>query len=225
MSEIELVERLERLERAHRRLKGFALAALVLAATSMLAKQTKLAVTYAAEPVPNVITAHEFDVVDSLGKVRVSMDAGQSMPTIRLYDAQGKPKLQMLVSPFDSLPMIALNDAKGKESAQITVEPGGGPDIILFNPASEVLQMGARIHINQSGEPSIEILDAKGRAHLAVDPSGSPSSALSDPQGFEMDLGGTQTRKLVTGATEQTSAASIVMFGNDKEHHVVWKAP
>lgn len=40
-----------------------------------------------------------------------------------------------------------------------------------------------------------------------------------------MDLGSTRLAAARTGATEQTSAASIVMFGNDKGHHVIWQAP
>lgn len=43
--------------------------------------------------------------------------------------------------------------------------------------------------------------------------------------GFEMDLGGTITRTIATRAIQQTSAASIIMFGNDKTHHVIWQAP
>jgi hypothetical protein len=40
-----------------------------------------------------------------------------------------------------------------------------------------------------------------------------------------MDLGSSSTTKTITGETQQTSAASIVMFGNDKDHYVIWKAP
>lgn len=54
---------------------------------------------------------------------------------------------------------------------------------------------------------------------------GSPSISLVDGKGFEMDLGGANVVEETTGATKQTSAASIVMFGNDKNHHVIWQAP
>ena len=198
MTETELIHRLERLERSHRRLKGFALVALVLT--------TALATIYATAPVPEKITAHAFDVVDSTGKVRVLMTVDAAMPAIRLYDVDGKPKIQMVVAPYDGLPLIVLSDAQGRESAQISVQQGGAPDIMLFDPT-----------LKGSGfKPSVDI---------GVDPSGSPSIALADSQGFKMDLGSTSTVNVKTGSTEQTSAASIVMFGNDEKHHVIWQAP
>jgi hypothetical protein len=170
MTETELVERLERLERAHRRLKGFALAALVLA--------TALATIYATQPVPQTITAHQFNVVDGSGKVRVSMGGlqGQPMFGFSVYDAQGKPGVSVVVSPSGAI--IDLGDAQGLV-----------------------------------------------RTKLNVTPEGESSIALSDPQGFEMDLGSTKTVMAATGATERTSVASIAMFANDKERHVIWKVP
>jgi len=83
MSEAELTRRLERLERDNRRLKGFALATIVLT--------TAVVTICATQPVPQTITAHEFNVVDSSGKVRirVSMECSSTTdcaPTIRLFD-------------------------------------------------------------------------------------------------------------------------------------------
>jgi hypothetical protein len=60
---------------------------------------------------------------------------------------------------------------------------------------------------------------------MDVNSSGAPQVELSDPQGFTMDLGSTGTINAKTGETQRTSAASIVMFGNDKRHHVIWRAP
>jgi hypothetical protein len=83
-----------------------------------------------------------------------------------------------------------------------------------------------------SGAPStaqraLSFFDAKGmeRASIYVSPAGAPSIELSDSAGYSMDLGSTSTITPITGATQQTSAASIVMFGSGKEHHVVWQAP
>jgi hypothetical protein len=55
--------------------------------------------------------------------------------------------------------------------------------------------------------------------------SDSPLVEIADGKGSYMDLGSTGFSAPRTGATTQTSAASIVMFGNDKHHHVVWQAP
>lgn len=62
-------------------------------------------------------------------------------------------------------------------------------------------------------------------AGMGVSPSGEPSLTLHDTQGYRMDLGSTRTVIPATGQTQQTSADSIVMFGNDKKHHVIWQAP
>jgi hypothetical protein len=163
MSERDLIERLEKLERDNRRLKGLALAPLVLA--------TALATIYATQPVSPVIEAHMFIVVDDSGRKRMTL----SENLIMLYDAQGKPRAMMSLDPWGAA--IVLSDAEGKASALLNVTPEGQPSI-----------------------------------------------TLGDRQGFEMDLGSTKTVVPVTGAVEQTSAASIVMFRNDKEHHVIWRA-
>ncbi len=165
MAEKELIERLEKLERDNRRLKGFAVATLILAAA--------LGAIYATQPVPDVIKAHEFEAVDSTGRVRARMGA----PIIWLTDAQGKTRPIMHFDPGDGFG-IALYDAQGKD-----------------------------------------------RADMGLLPSGSPSITLRDPQGFRMDLGSAWTEPHAAGATRATSAASIIMFGNDKKHHVIWQAP
>jgi len=170
MSETELVVRLERLERAHRRLKGFALAALGLA--------TALATIYATQPVPRTITAHRFEVVDDAGKMQVELG----------LDRWGTA-------------FIGVHDAGSKGGAFMGVGASGDPYITLTE------------------------FNAKGLVRMDVNSSGSPVIGLSDAQGFRMDLGSTTTVKAKTGATEQTSAASIVMFGNDEKHRVIWQAP
>jgi len=38
-------------------------------------------------------------------------------------------------------------------------------------------------------------------------------------------LSSTSTVMARSGETQPTSAASVVMFGNDKKHKVIWRAP
>jgi hypothetical protein len=187
-----VLERLNRLERHNRRLKQAALAAFVLA--------TALATIYATQPVPQKITAHEFDVVDNSGRVRVGMGMLSGVPVITLSDMQGKGRAEMTLIP-SGVPIIALSDAQGKTRAQM--------------------------NLGFSGEPFIALSDAQGdiRVGMSVSSSGEPKIVLGDAQGFEMKLGSTQTVTPPTGETQQSSAASIVMFGNDEKHHVIWRAP
>jgi hypothetical protein len=169
MTETELVERLEKLERAHRRFKGFAVAALVLA--------TALATIYATQPVPHKIAAHRFEVVDDSGQVRVEIGVSSGIAFVATHAADGAA--------------------------------------------------GAFMGTGTSGNPYVTISDpnTKGAIHMNVDLSGTPSIGTTDQQGFEMDLGSTSTVRVKTGATEHSSAASIVMFGNDGKRHVIWRGP
>jgi hypothetical protein len=58
---------------------------------------------------------------------------------------------------------------------------------------------------------------------MGLGPSGDPGIELGDAKGFEMDLGNANTITPTTGQTQQTSAASIVMFSTNKK--VIWQAP
>jgi hypothetical protein len=168
MSEIELRQRLEKLERDNRRFKRLGIAALALVAG--------LVTIAATRPVPDKIAAHEFDMLDSSGKVRVK---------------------------------IAM-DCPSKFSAFCW------PDIDLYDESGKM-----RTAIDAG---MLSISSSEGNATLSVDVNG-PAFEIVDPQGFRMNLGGTATVTPKTGQTQHTSAASIVMFGNDKKHHVIWRAP
>jgi hypothetical protein len=172
MSETDLIGRLEKLERDNRRLKGSALAALVLA--------TALATIYAAQPVPQTITAHEFNVVDSSGGVRVIVGTFSGKPGIAVFDPQHKPHAIMVVEPsgkpeiilgdlqgprvgmmvdLSDRPNIALEDAQGRPRAVMALDSSGGPNISLFDPQGE-LRAGMVV---SPGGPNIALWDAQGR--------------------------------------------------------------
>jgi hypothetical protein len=148
MSETELVDRLERLERAHRRVKGFALASLVLA--------TALATIYAMQPVPQKITANEFDVLDGSGRVRVRMGMLSGKPDITLLNAQGNTRAEIFVDPSFG-PAIILSDAQGKERAELSLGPSDKPRI-LFTDAQGKIRAG--MFVDSSGVPSIGLSDS-----------------------------------------------------------------
>jgi hypothetical protein len=237
MSNTELVERLERLERDNRRLKGFAIAALALAVA--------LTTIYATQPVPQRVTAHEFDVVDSSGRARVSMGMALGEPSVSLSDAQGKVRAEMSIGPSGG-PSICLTDAEGQPRVSMGIasrnvfisiydaagngrasmgfSPSGGPVIGVSDAQDKsAIAMG----LNPEGELGLTFQAAKDRASvdIHVAPSGSPRIEFLDQQGFRMVLGSAQTVTARTGETQQASTASIIMFGNDREHHVIWKAP
>ena len=97
--------------------KCFALAVLVLA--------TALATIYATQPVPNVITAHEFEVADDSGKVRVKMgimaDGG---PSVMLFDEKGRVRAALLVLDHGGSAVV-LRDAEGNRRMGLDVSREG----------------------------------------------------------------------------------------------------
>jgi hypothetical protein len=173
MTEADLAMRLDRLERDNKRLKR----SLAVTLISLLA----LAAIGATEYVPKKITAHELDIVDDQGRMRVAVGTGFLSGVQR--------------------PSVGLFDATGSLRAEIAVEDDGHPSLALY------------------GERNASALIAD------VWPPGKPSLELGDSEGFTMDLGSTSTVKPSTGEKQQTSAASITMFGNDKKHRVIWQAP
>ncbi|MGH9448205.1 MAG: hypothetical protein ACRD3O_21165 [Terriglobia bacterium] len=225
MTETELTNRLERLERDNRRLKGLGVAALVLAAA--------LGAVYAARPVPEKITAREFDVADASGNVRIRLSVSKlGEAGVTILDRTGVARAAMTLTPLGPLIGLGLHKLHGVPRAplgamawSVTIEDSPfGPAIMLGRdaPAASV-GMG----VSPSGQPSIELTGPKAsdRARMSLSPGGAPTVELSDSEGYSLDLGSMSVVAPTTGTTEQTSAASIVMFGNDKKHHVIWRAP
>ena len=200
MTDNEFARRLEKLERDNRRLKRVAFAGFALAAA--------LGVVYSVacssgsiKPDAEMVTAREFDVVDSAGKVRVkiAMDcasAANCQPSLKMFDADGKAETATLLS--DRLQFsVSDNGSKPRVTAEMGSGTGGGGLLSLEGNA------GSYVRVN-ANSPSVEIKDA---------------------QGYMMNLGSVDLTTVTSGQTSQTTADSIVMFANDKEHHMIWRAP
>ena len=203
MTEAELVARLEKLERDNRRLKRIGAGVLVLAAAVGMIAATR--------PVPQKITAHEFDVVDGRGTVRIKLSVyranNNSGAQVALFDADGR--LSSNLSEFAGAATMDFGP----------LQPlGGGSRSAALTPR---LSLGV-----VSGVPHLLMLRANGDigAGINVSPNG-PTVSLSDGRGYSTVIGTTGLITPTTGETHQTSAASIVMFGNGEKHHVIWQAP
>ena len=240
MAEADLIERLEKLERDNRRLKWLALLPLVLIAA--------LGAIYATRPVPQKITAHEFDVVNAADAVRVAIAAG----TLSFLDSKGKPGLVLSANDYGS--SVSLADAFGQSMklyvggnskwgmSELDLVGNKGAITIgtLFTPSIQLrdearvnrveLGIGGPVAVPQAlGVPEIGsggylgLWDANDKLRLFADDS--PRIELADSNGYMASLGRTELVAATTGETSKTSAASIVMFGSDKKHHVIWQAP
>ncbi len=207
MTENDFARRLEKLERDNRRLKQIAFAGIALAAA--------LGVIYSVacssernpagiKPDAERVTAREFDMVDSAGKVRVkiAMDCPQAAncrPEIRLIDAVADSGEQEEASLLGDRLQFSVS-SKGN-SPTITTQLGSG-----------------------SGGGGLLSLEGNYGTYVRVN-ANSPSVEIKDSQGYVMDLGAADLTAVVSGETSQTTADSIVMFGNDSKHHLIWRAP
>lgn len=170
----------------------------VLIAEGMVILADALCVISAMQPLPEKISAHEIALVDNSGKLRATMKLDPSDGSaVAVYDADGHPSAVMTTSA-PGLSVIDAYGADGRSHASMVAALSGGSEIGLSDGL---------------GEP---------RLGKNVSPSGDPVVKLSDTQGFILGLGSITPN---TGASTTHSAASIIMFGKDKHHHVIWSAP
>lgn len=188
MSEIDLIVRLEKLEQDNRRLKRLGTAALVLASA--------LALMAATRSVPNVIRAHEFEVVDNAGKVGMRFEASSEGADI-------------IIAPS------ALSAPSEGKTPAVSIGASGDHSWANLGYAAWITTP-TKPHPFVGFEPVLDLSSSSSKG---------PRIELNDSQGYVMSLGSIALVTPGTGATEQTSAASIVMFDNDKKRHVIWQAP
>lgn len=203
MTDAELVERLERLGRDNRRLKAVALAALILPIALLLVG--------AAQSV-HTVKANKFVLLDSQGRTRAVLQVGPvpaDGASLTFADAAGRKRVALVGGTGlvgNAYAYLELGEDAATEQPVLT--SAGGHGGVTLSDGGLVMRAGS------SGSV---LLQGPG-------PNG-PALEMTDPEGYTLDLGRTQTLVPANGETRQTSAASIVMFGNDKKRHVIWEAP
>src|SRR5947207_11253838 len=71
---------------------------------------------------------------------------------------------------------------------------------------------------------AIEMFGSAGTFRVNLDEDlGGPRIAVTDKEGYSLNLGRVDVEFPGTGQNERTSAASLVLFGKDKK--VMWSAP
>jgi hypothetical protein len=234
----DLAQRLEKLERDNRRLKGFGVGVLLLAAG--------LSAIYATQPVPDLIRTHQLVVVDARGKPREILSGTEAPvsykgenyrvgPDLELLDPNGNPGISLgyLVRKTVSTPALML---EGPTKARITIlaQPSGyeielsdaqgqRTDLTSTSVAFKDSQGNARAIVGAEADigGNIELRDAAGetRARMVVNPSGVPVIKLDNAEGYSMALG------ILGHAVAPYPPASIDIYSNDKQNTVVWHAP
>lgn len=187
MSDQELLTRLERLERENRRFKRVGIAVLVLVAIV-----TGLG---AVQPIPSKIVAHEFDVVDGSGKVRVRLhtQANGNLAMIQVLDTAGVAQADMTDGPVMG-PSIDLGfhkldnglpDAKVGWTPAVSIADSLLGPMISLNAPGVALGPGVGIGVTSKGQPNITLMDAKGtgRATISLFSSGEPEFEFVNESG------------------------------------------
>ena len=219
MTDNEFAHRLEKLERDNRRLKriaaaGFALAAVLGVIYSVACSSGSNSA--GIKPDADKVTAREFDVVDGAGKVRVKIamncpSGSDCQPQIQLFDANGKPSTSVGAGT------LAVSGEKG--AAKLL------GDRLQFSVPSKDNKPQVTAELGSgTGSGGLLSLVGTGGSYVLVN-ANSPSVEIKDAAGYMMDLGSVDLTTVVSGQTSQTTADSIVMFGNDKKHHLIWRAP
>jgi hypothetical protein len=215
MTDKEFAQRLEKLERDNKRLKRVAAAGIALAAA--LGVIYAVACTSAGiKPDAEKVTAREFDVVDGAGKVRVKIamechPRAYCQPSIKMFDQDGKE--------VTSIGAGTVNVSAGEETAALM------GDRLQFSVSSKGSKPRLTAEVGSgTGGGGLLLLEGKDGGYVRAN-ANSPNVEIKDFQGYMMDLGAVDLTTVLSGRTSQTTADSIVMFGNDKKHHLIWSAP
>jgi len=178
---MDLNARLEKLENENRRIKKIGLVAAVLVSTLIISGQAST---------NKIVTASEFRLVDTTGKVRgtfLTNAEGQTM--ISLTDPSGKLYTSLGTGTEGS--SLLLTNADGKTWASLSASANKFGGLHLYGSAGEI--------------------------HIAVDGEAGPSLRVEDKDSYSSVLGRSDLVSPATGKKEQTPAASLVLFGKDQK--------
>jgi hypothetical protein len=152
------------------------------------------------------------------------MSAGKSVPDVVsargfvLKDANDKTRAQLATYGITDDPMLRLYDERGKERAALYLA-FGVPILALSDGNARV-----EASLTTLMGPHLQLVGKAGNATISSDSDG-PNIWLDDNEGFQTIIGHTGLTTPLSGEKHNTSAASIVMVGNDRNHHIIWKAP
>ena len=141
------------------------------------------------------IEANEFILRDDSGNVRARLEVDKGVAQLLLFDPDGSEKM-------------------GIDSGTV-----GGKDLITLS--------GASVMLHHNAEFGLLVPDTLLMGSAAEQTSrmelGRGGLRVTDVQGFSASFGVTDLVTPRTGETHKTSAASLVLFDNEKK--VIWKAP
>jgi hypothetical protein len=152
-------------------------------------------------PSKKTVEANEFILRDDGGNIRARLFVTQKAATTMTLPGMTMPVM------FAPNATLALYDEKGQTK-------------VILND-SDITFENAQGHLGGSLGSGILSLQGSGDSSFAL--LTPYNLSLSDADGFSATLGSSNLVSPRTGETQKTSAASLVMFGKNK--NVIWKAP
>ena len=125
--------------------------------------------------------------------------------------AQDEPQKVITAERF------VLKDDQGRMRAELVMTFADSPVLRFYDAEGETQTI--------VGEGVIAVYrdGILGEGSIFIDGGDTPGITIADEEGFEAILGITSTVNTRTGRTNQTSAASLILFGKDRK--VIWSAP
>jgi len=195
-----LYERVERLERQNCWMRRMGAVAILSTVVLLVSGQAKV-------DTKKTVEANEFVLKDTNGVVRAKLGMGlvfplKDGPGLVLYNEGGLERASVATS---------------EEQSQIHLGSNGS----ITSSTSSTMWAG----IPGKDGSGVAITGPSGvvRMNLNGTVIGGPQIGLQDMEGYETHIGKTDLVFTKSGKTQQTSAASVVMF--DKEKKVLWSAP
>ena len=200
--------RVEKLERENRRMKQIGLVAALFASTLILGGEAKT---------NKVVEANEFRLLDASRKVRALLSMSPSGgPELTFNDASGDFVLALSTTPAPSLTLRPIGTG---ESVYLHAGTTDSPNASLglgLPPKGILIVAGSH--------NAIDMFGSAGTFRVNLDEDlGGPRIAVTDKEGYSLNLGRVDVEFPGTGQNERTPAASLVLFGKDKK--VMWSAP
>lgn len=211
-----LAIRLERLERSNRRLR-LCLFGLAAAAGCLIALG-------AAQPVPQLIKAHKFELVgadgSSMAELRVS-NLGESQ--LFLHDNSGSASI--MPNGFGIYPAAGADVAGG-----IAPRTWIGPSSLSLSSADNKYNL--HFDADSGGDRLLALVpdaDAPNSLYPAIEITATSVDQaqiqVGTDAGFRTIIGSTSLFFPSTGETHQTSNASMTLFGKGEKGKLIWRAP
>jgi hypothetical protein len=218
-----VLARLEKVEKENRSMKRAGLACLLAAVCVVVMGQ--------ARPAATTVQAQSYVLQDASGTKRAELvlETGapgtQPSPVLRFLDEKGNDGLTLsstrleLAGKADLGPDILLDDTKGMPRVDLGLVHS--LPFVILNDDKGIVREDIGL---ERGDPAFVINDEKAQPRVGFGLSnGRPSVTVIDAEGYTSVMGSTPLTTTATGATHQTTGASLVLFGGNGT--LLWSAP